>query len=70
MLEVVYGTGNPGKVRQMQAGLGLYHIKVRGISEFDVRMDVPEDGRTPEELVQTTHAYMASLATFLLQRLR
>jgi inosine/xanthosine triphosphate pyrophosphatase family protein len=50
-LEIVYGTGNPGKAKQMQSVLtasGLA-VTVRSSGEFGIELDVEEDGRTAEE---------------------
>lgn len=50
-LEIVYGTSNPAKAKQMQSVLtasGMVVI-VRTSSEFGVDLDVKEDGETPEE---------------------
>jgi inosine/xanthosine triphosphate pyrophosphatase family protein len=61
-LHVVYGTGNPGKVRQVQSALGLYDITVQGISELGVDLDIAEDGHTPEENARKKAlAYAAAL---------
>jgi XTP/dITP diphosphohydrolase len=49
MLEIVYGTGNQGKITQLQGMLELYDIAVRGIDEFGIELDIEEDGRTVEE---------------------
>jgi inosine/xanthosine triphosphate pyrophosphatase family protein len=46
--ELVFGTGNKAKVRQVQDALGDDFI-VRGINEFDIDIDVVEDGTTAQE---------------------
>ena len=51
MLEIVYGTGNPGKAKQMQSVLTAsgMAVTVRTSSDFGVDLDVEEDGETAEE---------------------
>lgn len=49
MFEIVYGTGNPGKVKQLQEMLALLDIVVRGINEFGIELEIEEDGQTAEE---------------------
>lgn len=46
--ELVFSTGNRAKVQQVQGALGG-NILVRGIGEFNVNIDVEEDGKTAQE---------------------
>lgn len=46
--ELIFGTGNRAKVQQVQGALGD-SILVRGIHEFDIHIEVEEDGTTAQE---------------------
>jgi XTP/dITP diphosphohydrolase len=46
--ELIFGTGNKAKIRQVQDALGESAI-VRGISEFSVDIEIDEDGTTAQE---------------------
>src|SRR5687767_8402305 len=64
MLELIYGTGNPGKVKQMQSVLTAsgMAVRVRGINEFGIDLEVEEDGKTAEENARKKAlAYAAAL---------
>ena len=47
--ELIFGTSNRAKIDQIQAALGDANIIVRGINEFDIQIDVVEDGATAQE---------------------
>ena len=47
--ELVFGTTNPGKIAQIQGALEPLGIVVRGIGDFDISLDVEEDGETAQE---------------------
>lgn len=47
--ELIFGTGNMAKIQQVQGALGALDIKVRGINEFDVNIDIDENGKTAQE---------------------
>jgi XTP/dITP diphosphohydrolase len=62
MLTVIYGTSNPGKIKQIQSLLAQYNITLRGTYEFGVDLDVPEDGKTSEEnAAKKAAAYAAAI---------
>jgi inosine/xanthosine triphosphate pyrophosphatase family protein len=46
--ELVFGTSNRAKIQQVQGALGK-GVVVRGINEFDVNIQVEEDGKTAQE---------------------
>lgn len=47
-VELVFGTSNKAKIRQVQDALGEGFI-VRGINDFGVDIDIVEDGNTAQE---------------------
>lgn len=49
MQELIYGTTNPAKVAQVKDVLEPLGFKVKGLDDFDKKLDVEEDGRTAEE---------------------
>tara|TARA_B100000378_G_scaffold211652_1_gene174682 strand:- start:1140 stop:1748 length:609 start_codon:yes stop_codon:yes gene_type:complete len=46
--ELVFGTGNKAKIRQVQDALGEDFV-VRGVNDFSVDTDIVEDGTTAQE---------------------
>jgi inosine/xanthosine triphosphate pyrophosphatase family protein len=46
--ELVFGTGNKAKIQQVQGALGEL-VHVRGVNEFDIHIEVEEDGMTAQE---------------------
>lgn len=47
--ELIFGTGNQAKIKQIKDVLGPVGVKVRGVSEFGLTIDVVEDGKTAQE---------------------
>lgn len=46
MSELIFGTSNPAKISQVQGALLPVDVTVRGIGDFGIELDVPEDGPT------------------------
>ena len=46
--ELVFGTGNKAKIKQVQDALGEDFI-IKGITDFGIAIDVEEDGKTAQE---------------------
>lgn len=62
-MELIYGTGNVGKLRSMRRSLTGMDIHIIGLKELTVSLrDVPETGNSPiENARQKAYAYFAAL---------
>ncbi len=49
MAELIFGTNNRAKIAQIQGALKPLGLTVRGIGEFGITLDVPENGVTAQE---------------------
>jgi XTP/dITP diphosphohydrolase len=47
--ELIFGTTNKAKIDQIQGALGTGSIVVRGIGDFGINIDIPENGKTAKE---------------------
>lgn len=47
--ELIFGTGNKAKIRQVQDVLGELNVKVIGVNELGVNIEIEEDGKTAQE---------------------
>ena len=49
MKEIIYGTTNPGKVTQIRDVLEPRGFIVKSLADFNIKIDVEENGVTAEE---------------------
>lgn len=47
--QIVFATGNEGKMREIRKILGDLDVEIRSMKEAGIRIDIVEDGRTFEE---------------------